>query len=630
MGEDWGATAYTGSAGPYGPARYNQPERFDGDFTMPDGDKNTTKIATIRRQIMSQHPEDISALADEWQNAYNLLASIKDQLFKQGDALDKEHWKSADAKKAFLRKGPGEALAYLDEWMTAANNNVAALRAMVTIATDSRREMDALWRDYQNAIDNAYNLDIGDTLEVGLSFWEPVDDSYNEEVLENIREAQKEYDRKARVLAYKYAQQYWDALSKASSGFGPPFAPMDAVLNPVGHPPFPSLPPNGVPDGVPKPPPPKPNVDPNQLRRDLLKSLQKPPTDLPTQPPTDSPASPPEGVPDPSTAPARVAPPPVLPGGLPGGVPGGVPGGAPARFSGRPGAPGGAPGGARSPFGRPSAPGSAFRNGVLGRGSGGAGMSSEPPAQLRNPSSPPHPPPGRGGRKIRDPQLARPPVGPAETEEAFTRPPSPVAPPVLNNRRPGQRRPGSQAELMPHGPGQPGTPAHPDAAPPVLNSPAKSAAQPPAPPPGRPARRGGQTPGRSAQQPPAGDDWIGLQEVRAEASSPVLDTPAPVSGSAVSGLEEVPKALRGKPSSPPAARSGAHPNTVAPELTARHTRPSTKDSTGPAPGAAAEEGQRIVTDEEAFTVQTPGGGVLGKRAEDSSYQAEPPTALGGH
>lgn len=624
MGEYWGATAYTGYAGPYGPARYNQPEPFDGDFTMPDGESNSTKIAVIHRQIMAQHPEDISALADEWQNAYNLLSSIKDQLFKQGDALDKEHWKSADAKNAFLRKGPGEALANLDEWMSAANNNARALRAMVDIATRSRDEMTTLWNDYQSAIDNAENMDIGDNLEIGFSFWEPVDQSRNEEVMENIRNAQDEYDQKARVLAYKYAEKYWDTMNLASSGFGPPFAPMDAVLNPVGHPPFPNLPPATPPVTPPAPPPVKPPALPNvddlkKKQQELLKSLQKPPVVKPTAPP---------GVPDPSAVPE---PQPALPPGLPGGLPVGPPGGLPSRFAGRGNKPGAVPGGGKSPFGRPSSPpGGGFRNGILGRGSGAGATPPEPQAQLRNPQSPPHPPPARGGKKGRDTKEARPLVGPEENEEAFSRPPSPLAPPVLNNRRPGQRRPGSREELMPQRPGQPGTPIHSDTAPPVLNSPARNPVQPPQAPPGRPARRGTQDRPGQQQQPPG--DWIGLQQIRAEASSPVLDTPTPVSGSAVSGLEEVPKALRGGASAP-AGRPGAHPNTVAAELTARHPRPSTQDGAGVAPAAVpgpAEEGQRIVTDEEAFSVDTPGGGVLGKRPEDRGYQAEPPTALGGH
>jgi hypothetical protein len=44
----------------------------------------------------------------------------------------------------------------------------------------------------------------------------------------------------------------------------------------------------------------------------------------------------------------------------------------------------------------------------------------------------------------------------------------------------------------------------------------------------------------------------------------------------------------------------------------------------------SEDGQKIVTDEEAFSVETPGGGVLAKGREDTSYRAEPPTAVGGH
>jgi hypothetical protein len=42
-----------------------------------------------------------------------------------------------------------------------------------------------------------------------------------------------------------------------------------------------------------------------------------------------------------------------------------------------------------------------------------------------------------------------------------------------------------------------------------------------------------------------------------------------------------------------------------------------------------DEGIRVVTDREAFEVETPGGGVLAKPPEDHSYRPEPPTAISG-
>src|SRR5690606_22118434 len=112
------------SAGPYGPSRYHWPPPNEIEFTSPD-DQSAATISQIRGQIMAQHPEDISALADQWQNAYNLLDEVHRQLFSQGMALDQQHWQSPEARDAFLKSGPGAALAYLDEWKQAASNNVS-------------------------------------------------------------------------------------------------------------------------------------------------------------------------------------------------------------------------------------------------------------------------------------------------------------------------------------------------------------------------------------------------------------------------------------------------------------------------------------------------------------------------
>ena len=95
MADYWGARALRPSGGPNGEGtRYTMPEPFSGEFTKPPRDGNGTTIETIRQQILNQHPEDMSALADQWQNAYNLLSSIRQQLLDTSTTLYHEHWRA--------------------------------------------------------------------------------------------------------------------------------------------------------------------------------------------------------------------------------------------------------------------------------------------------------------------------------------------------------------------------------------------------------------------------------------------------------------------------------------------------------------------------------------------------------
>jgi hypothetical protein len=155
----------------------------------------------------------------------------------------------------------------------------------------------------------------------------------------------------------------------------------------------------------------------------------------------------------------------------------------------------------------------------------------------------------------------------------------------------------------------------------VLNNPGTNA-EPVAP----PARRGRGAPGTPGQpgrsgSPAPSAEWIGAQEARADVAEPVLDAPpVPPTGAAVSGLEEA--KLRGRPAAEPTRSTRSRPpSTVAPELTARRAKVA---------GTAREQvdDDRIITDEKAFSVDTPGGGVVAKKPEDTSYRAEPPPALG--
>ncbi|WP_328343212.1 hypothetical protein [Micromonospora sp. NBC_00421] len=684
MADYWDARATYASGGPRGEGtRYVMPpENPDLTFTPAPGGEGGATIEAVRQQVLGQHPEDISALADQWQNAYNLLQGIHQQLLSASRTLHDEHWKSPQARDAFLKAGPGKTLAYLDEWMDAAQHNVTALRAMVGIARDSRTEMDRLWTEYENAIDDAKNSDGWTQFSEGfkqgftLGLYDGEKGIQAAEA-EAVQEKQQEYNRRAQELAERTANEYFGTLSKVSGGHGPPFFPMDAVLNPVGHPPWRGpvgTPPPGVrPPGtganrppasvrpVPRPTP----GDPDQLARQVLATL-RPPPGTETGPPAPAPAT--VDRPGPAVARPPVVPPPLA------APPPGLPTGAPGLSGAHVNAPGAGRAGLTRPPGLDGLTGErgGLRSGVLRGGVGAPSVTEPPQASLRSPGANATPPP-TGGRAappngLRGPgssSTAAPPSGARGTggtptagashspgtrrpgteegtdqarrgsvrpgagdEDLFGRPAGETTAPVLQNRRPdgrratggGTRAGGERAGGERAGGERAGdatTPTRPGTAPPVLGSPARSVGTPGT---ARPKRRDRADVARPAAP---GDEWLG--DERSAVTAPVLDGPAaPLSGGRVSRLEEVPGALRGRAPAEPTTRPARGGQPVPPELSPRRTTAARRDDRG-----ERHDGSEIVTDEQAFSVETPGGGVLGKQAEDRSYRAEPKTALGG-
>jgi urease accessory protein UreE len=675
MVDYWGATADPNYGySPYsGQLHYGQPELSSVPFTSKAGDGNSTTIEMIKTRIHNMHPEVLSALADQWLNAWTVLDNVRSYVLKESNLLHDKSWDSPKARDAFLRKGPGEALAYLDVWMEAAQKNVTALRHLVTIAQDARREIDALVAEYERKLKEAQNVDLGGRLSEWLDIGERYgttswDDAKKYQIQEQVQGVQKTYQQKAQELAYKIGNQHYDYTSMLSSGVGPPYRPMDAVLNSPGAPPMPSFP--GGPGGAPPPPAappalppaappaPAPPTNPNSLAPNgnppVAPPVPAPPVKpAPTLPPTvPTSAVPPTPVlpPPPVALVPLPAPPPVLPKGGPGGLPSKAPTSLP------PGAHQGAP---TVPTGRqqPPNPGQLTKN-SFGQRSGASqppGMNQPPGKTLRRPPTPggegehggrgvQRPGAGEHGGRGAPPQQGRPgdrrradrpdfaertPGTPIDGEEAFGRPSGNLTPPVLKNPTGdrGRTRPGSTAELPPSmRPGGDGSELlrRDGTAPPVLNRPGRPGESLP------PATRG-RDDRRSAERDrdrkaPAGADWIGADDARAEAGSSVLDAPTlPPSGSRVSGLEEIPQGLRSRAATRPTGPArAARPGTVSPELSKRRTTDERRDQQ-----QVDDEARGVVTDEQAFEVQTPGGGVVTSKRDEPVYEPEVRRVLGG-
>ncbi len=347
---------------------------------------------------------------------------------------------------------------------------------------------------------------------------------------------------------------------------------------------------------------------------------------MPQPPPGSSPGEAPNA---PGELPGQAPNLPGLPPGLPGGLPL-FPG--PGGLGPKVNPPSLTPGlgtqkpGALPPGTTPPNPGQLTRNAFNRSAQPPGGLGQPPGRTLRRGGQgtgrPGSLPPGRPGDRRRGEQEHgnRVPGTPVDGEETFGRTPGSM-PPVLKNPNSDRqrRRPGSTEELRPALPGSKDAFRPDGTTPPVLNRPAQPG-EPTAP--SRPARRK-DTPGKLQ---PSGSPWgdlFGAEGARAGAGSGMLEAPVPPrAGGHVSKLEEVPESLRSRAAR--AAAAGQQPGTVSPELSKR------KVGTEPViPAQQDDEASGVVTDEQAFEVQTPGGGVVTSKRDEPVYEPEIRRVLGG-
>jgi hypothetical protein len=655
--------------------------------------------------VSNQQPFHISALADQFRNVRYLLNILQWEVRNRSNALFSDGWTDGKARDAFMVKGPGRVLAYLQNWAEQIKDNEKALRNLLDPIDESMTTMNRYVKEYE---DKAGKTD-------HFSFWENLglaDDQTGEvrqQIIDDrLKALKEEYDQKARELVDKLAGAYYNSFMQMRHGVGAQYAPPNVMAALPGHeddyfyPPMPAMP-NlsaaglNVPDA--KAVPPIPTITPQQLQQ--LQS-QVPHVTIPGLPGNPNlPGLGPNGLP---TAPVVGTPglqglnqPGMLPAMPPGlgrlgarQVPAGL--NAP-NLNGLPGMRG-----AVSPNGLgagmlPSSLGRGISRGVLGNPNGagrfgmlppGRGLSKRDPARggtLRSPSSnytstgalgsgagavptgAGRVPPMGAGRRQANRASGVPAfrAGGVDVPEQFRRSgmQAPVAP-VLG--RPNRQR-GRQGADAPGAPlGMRGAFAAPTATPPVLDAATARTAggsklPPPAgmPPqrrtrrqdqrarslaafagggpegpsqPGLPLMPGGMSPGRrdgrytdsSATNLVGNPDWLTETGPAASASTaPVLRNqmaagpeaageqgwlpPQPGATSPVfnqSSRAAVRQAMGGN-NSRPGARPAAHSQA---EL-ARRTREADHH------GRSSAEAQEARPGEEAFTVQTPGGAVVG-------------------
>src|SRR5690349_9025828 len=85
-------------------------------------------INELHAWVLNQQPAHISALADQFEKAYDMLLQLEQAVRDHTTKLFNETWTHSDARDAFMQKGPGTVLTSIKSWQDAALRNETALR----------------------------------------------------------------------------------------------------------------------------------------------------------------------------------------------------------------------------------------------------------------------------------------------------------------------------------------------------------------------------------------------------------------------------------------------------------------------------------------------------------------------
>ncbi|MDG4831676.1 hypothetical protein O7627_20555 [Solwaraspora sp. WMMD1047] len=595
-------------------------------------------IEKIYKRIMGQDATVVRQLADRWYEVNQVLDDLRTRVYDAASKLKDGSggnggWTGQGAD-AFLARGPGATLLSIDAWEDAAVTNWMGTLSLAAVIENRQREMSQLWDRYTQGMVDA------STRYLENKGYQSVDDLVPgtpgaDQYVTFMRDNQLAWNWEAQKVQFGMARDYWSVMNEDFAGGRATVyeGPSDAVRpNPefiARH----KLDGLGVPNISP------PRLTPNINRPNITAPTAAPDIDAPdlsnanlTGPNITAPNVVPElTAPDGSganltgpdiTAPNVTAPPvapPVLPPVLPRTLPGGLPSTSPAlRPGGLPALPGK---GLLSNLPTGGTPG-VLRAGVTPTGEGlppsmpqsRAGQ-PPPPPQIRRrgpaegaPAAPANP---QGNR--RGPETQTPAVPTARTGgNQFGSPPAAPSSPVLRNPRatPPTPRPGGPRRGDPttHGPGGgsrgPGSSAfRPDAAPPVLGRPRPKDTR--AIPPIRPAvpTSDPNAPANPLAPPP-------------RRTTPIVGRPArPAPGQRVP--TESAGVLRGLRK----AAFGSQPG----EITSRKIAPEQPEVSST--DREFEKIRKILDKEGAWTVETPGGGVL-DGARPTTPAAEPKPTLG--
>jgi hypothetical protein len=563
-------------------------------------------VEKVYWRIMGQSPGKIREIAHQWWSIYEKLGDIGSALWRESNALQNggdgdtqgthyRHGWHSPAADAFLARGPGATIKSLDDWSRAAYNNAEGLYTLADMVDGHQTTIEGIYQDYKEHM-ATYSANLLGGLHIrSLDELANGTDYARQYYVDRMRNLAFEWTQKAWNVEHAMAQDYWSVtLGNLNQGTHTIYeGPHDAVVPPSTPGALMDLSglPGGVPGGAPGLPggvhPPAPPAPPDPSTMDKGPDLQ-----LAGGPPTAP--TPPE-LPD--LGPNLIVKPvdpvvPVLPV-----MPPGVPGGGPA---GGPGTPPGIGGPLVPPLPTELAPA------VLGNPNAMPPGGPMPPSTSGVPLAPPALNP-KPKPNVHDKDAAPAPATAPEEEFATGQAGQlPPAPSVLG------RRPASAATQPPA---------------PLLSNPSASA-------PGAiPPVLGGRRP---AAEPPAERTWAGPVPTEAEwvvqrdDASPVappvlkrLTNAAP--GARIDGGSRTAPTRPGATAPVLGRRNPGAAQPSAAELAARKREQEHRAHVD----AEYDRIRRVLVDEEAFAVSTPGGPVLANVPERVA-PVEPRPTLGAH
>ncbi|MGN9913743.1 hypothetical protein ACTMTJ_40040 [Phytohabitans sp. LJ34] len=648
MGED--ITHYTPpqNTSPYPDPTFNF-QSVDNDDWNEELDRAwaAETIEKIRKRIRAQDPVVIRQLAQQWWEVNLVLDDARTRVLDAATKLKegkdgKGGWTGAGAD-AFLARGPGATIKSIDDWEQAAIDNWLGLLALAVVVEGRQAEMETLYNEYKSEM---LTFAREERERYGVSTEQEVKDAgFEDEYITQLRLKATEFNERAQAIQYNMAQDYYRVMREDLAGGRATVyeGPTDAVvpnpafiqrymMNQFGAPNIGS--PNITTPNVGNPNITQPNIQPPVINKPTVEAqitdpnITTPDIDTPDVSDFEKPAAVDPNITTPTVTPPVlppvIAPPAVNTSNLPN--PGGLrqPGPVPTP----PGQgllknlpSGSGPGVLRSSALTPPAAEGLPPGGMpQGQRPGGA----PPPPQLKRPGggqNTPMTPQGKGGGRPGDPSSATPdaPRGGVESNQ-FGGPPSTPASPVLRNPRtntpapPGTRGgPRRGTPAVPGAPGQggPSTPSRPDAMPPVFSRPQRPASNVPSTP----------TTRRPAQPEVPGAPLNPLAPPPPPTTSPVVGRARPVTGA--HPPEPPTGVMRGR-------RTAGSGLGVEGQIGSR--RMSSQAETQ-AQANVDEEFDRIralLDREAAWTVETPGGGVLDSAPQQRtvSAQSEPKPTLG--
>ncbi|MFC0531062.1 hypothetical protein [Phytohabitans kaempferiae] len=647
MGEDITRYPPPNNTSPYPDPTINfQDEDLEMTDEMQTAWLNDT-IERIRKRIMAQDAVVVDQLAWQWWEVKLVLDDARERVLSASTKLKEGKdgsggWTGAGAD-AFLARGPGATIKSIDDWETAAVNNWLGLLSLAGVIRDRQAEMEELYRQYKE--------DMVAVSERELSWYgveserelqgTPAADDY----IDTLRQESWLYNERAQTLQYNMAQDYYQVMRDDLAGGSATVyeGPTDAVvanpdfiqrymMNQFGTPnigtPNVTQPNIGTPDIT------QPNITPPRINPPTVDAritdpnINTPDIDAPDVGDIDTPDAVNPNITTPTVVPTIT--PPVLPPAINTSQ---LPNGAPVPRQGQvPTAPGqglmrnlpsaGGPGVLRAGSINPLA-GESLPPG-LPPGQRGA-QAPPPPPQIKRPGGGPNAPmapQGRGGGRPGDPTSAIP--GAPRTAmdgNQFGGPPGTPASPVLRNPRtntpapPGTR--GGPRRGTPAVPGAPGggpsTPLRPDAMSPVLNRPQRPASNVPSTPVSRRPSR---------------------PEVPGAPLNPLAPPPPPTSSPVVGRAR--PAGASGRPPEPPSGvmrgrRTAGAGLGVEGQIASRRMANEAEAQRVKNRDEEFERIRALLDREAAWTVETPGGGVLDSGPQQQravTPSSEPKPTLG--